>query len=140
MLKTHVFILRLCRKSLRGREFYRKSRSERNEWGVVFFPQKASRQFGPARSTIFLYLSHHSPLDDAFFISRYIPFNPRVVQRIIRQEILLLHSFLFHALLNVNTDLRILNCRRFARKSINKNHVLTTFMLKKRGFILFLSR
>ena len=31
----------------------------------------------------------------------------------------LLRSFLFHALLNVNTDLRIWNCRRFARKSTN---------------------
>ena len=31
----------------------------------------------------------------------------------------LLHSFLFHALLNVNTDLRIWNCRRFAHKSTN---------------------
>ena len=43
--------------------------------------------------TIFLYLSHHSPPDDAFFISRYIPFNPRVVQRIIRQGILCRESF-----------------------------------------------
>ena len=43
--------------------------------------------------TIFLYLSHHSPLDDAFFISRYIPFNPRVVQRMIRSEILRCEPF-----------------------------------------------
>ena len=53
-----------------------------------FSPQKASRRFGPARSTIFLYLSHHSPPDDAFFISRYIPFNPRVVQRDVPPKIL----------------------------------------------------
>ena len=46
--------------------------------------------------TIFLYLSRHSPLDDAFFISRYIPFNPRVVQRIIRQGILCRESFSAH--------------------------------------------
>ena len=38
--------------------------------------------------TIFLYLSHHSPLDDAFFVFRYIPFNPRVVQRIFWSKIL----------------------------------------------------
>ena len=43
--------------------------------------------------TIFLYLSHHSPLDDAFFISRYIPFNPRVVQRIFLSKILRRETF-----------------------------------------------
>ena len=43
--------------------------------------------------TIFLYLSHHSPLDDAFFISRYIPFNPRVVQREIPPKILRRETF-----------------------------------------------
>ena len=43
--------------------------------------------------TIFLYLSHHSPLDDAFFVSRYIPFNPRVVQREIPPKILRRETF-----------------------------------------------
>ena len=44
-------------------------------------------------STIFLCLSHHSPLDDAFFISRYIPFNPRIVQRIFLSKILRRETF-----------------------------------------------
>ena len=43
--------------------------------------------------TIFLYLSHHSPPDDAFFVSRYIPFNPRVVQRIFLSKILRRETF-----------------------------------------------
>ena len=43
--------------------------------------------------TIFLCLSHHSPPDDAFFISLYIPFNPRVVQRIFRSKILRRETF-----------------------------------------------
>ena len=43
--------------------------------------------------TIFLYLSHHSPPDDAFFISRYIPFNPRVVQRMFLSKILRREAF-----------------------------------------------
>ena len=43
--------------------------------------------------TIFLSLSHHSPPDDAFFISRYIPFNPRVVQREIPPKILRRETF-----------------------------------------------
>ena len=43
--------------------------------------------------TIFLYLSHHSPPDDAFFISRYISFNPRVVQRIFLSKILRRETF-----------------------------------------------
>ena len=43
--------------------------------------------------TIFLCLSHHSPPDDAFFISRYIPFNPRVVQRMIHPDILCREPF-----------------------------------------------
>ena len=54
----------------------------------------------------------------------------RMVYIIYRNKFLL-RGFLFHALLNVNTDLRIWNCRRFAHKSTNKNRVLTTFMLKK---------
>ena len=43
--------------------------------------------------TIFLYLSHHSPPDDAFFVSRYIPFNPRVEQRIFLSKILRRETF-----------------------------------------------
>ena len=43
--------------------------------------------------TIFLYLSRHSPPDDAIFIFRYIPFNPRVVQREIPPKILRRETF-----------------------------------------------
>ena len=43
--------------------------------------------------TIFLYLPHHSPPDDAIFISRYIPFNPRVVQRMFLSKILRREAF-----------------------------------------------
>ena len=140
MLKKRDFILRLCWQSLSGQSFVSQKITERNErWTVS--PLKKSR----ANSVL--------PGRPFFCICRIIPhwmmrFLFLAISHSIRglckewsgKRFSYFIVFLFHALLNVNTDLRILNCRRFARKSINKNHVLTTFMLKKRGFILFLSR
>lgn len=73
---------------------FRIAKNNGEKWTVDgFSPQKESRWFRFVRSTIFLYLSHHSPPDDAFFFSRYILFNPRGVQRIFLSKILRRETF-----------------------------------------------
>ena len=95
--------------------------------------------------TIFLYLSHHSPPDDAFFVSRYIPFNPRVVQRIIRQGILCRESFSAHfGCRRTHSPPEILRLRKGSpsrffelRRKVRADSPTATICLRNSAYMIF---